>query len=509
MRIRPAGRWLILAAVLLLGDAPAIFAQGGNAAGDSRYASPAYETQARAAATLVRAYLEQSRVPGMAVAVFADGALVWSEGFGLADIEQQVPVTRHTRFRLASVSKLFAVAAAARLADAGALDLDAPVQQYVSDFPTHLGPPVTARLLAGQLGGVRHYRGSDFAGTRNIDRTVFRNTGAALAIFRDDSLVSPPGSRYHYSTFGYTLLGAAIEGAAGEEYPVALARLVLAPLGLTSTLPDRWDAIVPNRTRFYAAAGPEGVPVNAEAVLATYKWAGGGMLSTAEEVARFGAAHLRPGFLSEGALQQLFTSQRTTGGDTTAVGLGWRIGRDLEGRLVHHHAGSMEGARSVLLLYPSAGVVVAMLANRGTAPESPELMAQLLAAPFVLAPSAGSRTAPLVGTFDVRYTEIGGVGPVAVMRLDANGTGMIATPAALRDRSRGQGIPMTDSLPVVASMRTSDGSEVRVVASSLGLHALRLTSDGTRLSGEFIMALSGAHLRPASIPIGGSRRGSP
>ncbi len=509
MRIRPAGSWLRLAAVLLLWDASAASAQDGNSPRDVRYASPAYETQARDAATLVRAYLEQSRVPGMAVAVFADGALVWSEGFGLADIEQQVPVTRHTRFRLASVSKLFTVAAAARLADAGALDLDAPVQQYVSDFPTHPGSPVTARLLAGQLGGIRHYRGSDFAGTHNIDRTVFRNTEAALAIFRDDSLVAPPGSRYHYSTFGYTLLGAAIEGAAGEEYPVALARLVLTPLGLTSTVPDRWDAIVPNRTRFYDAAGPEGAPVNAEAVLASYKWAGGGMLSTAEEVARFGAAHLLPGFLSAPALQQLFTSQRTTGGDTTAVGLGWRIGHDLEGRVVHHHAGSMEGARSVLMVYPSAGVVVAMLANRGTAPESPELMAQLIAAPFLLAPSFSSRNALLEGTFDVRYTGIGGVGPVAVMRLDADGSGMIAAPRALRDRSRGRGIPMTDSLPVVASMRTSNGSEVRVVASSLGLHALRLTSDGTRLTGEFIMALAGAPLRPVSISMGGSRRGSP
>jgi CubicO group peptidase (beta-lactamase class C family) len=211
-------------------------------------------------------------------------------------------------------------AAAVKLAEAGRLDLDAPVQRYVPTWPARPGPPVTTRLLAGHLGGIRGYRADDFAPRRNIDLTVFPTTDSALAIFRADSLVAPPGTAYRYSTFGYTLLGAAVEGAAGEAYPAALERLVLAPLGLTHTGPDRWDAIVPDRTRFYGYAGPDGAPVNEGPVFPSYKWAGGGMLATADDLARFGAAHLRPGFYSAASLRALFTPQRTTGGESTGWG---------------------------------------------------------------------------------------------------------------------------------------------------------------------------------------------
>jgi CubicO group peptidase (beta-lactamase class C family) len=416
------------------------------------------------------------------VAVVAGGDLAWSEGFGLADVEQRVPVTRRTRFRLASVSKLLAAAAAARLAEAGRLDLDAPVQRYVPGFPARPGPPVTPRLLAGHLGGVRGYRADDFAPGRDIDQTVYPTTAAALAIFRDDPPAAPPGAAYRYSTFGYTLLGAAVEGAAGEEYTAALRRHVLAPLGLAHTGPDRWDALVPGRTRFYGHAGPAGAPVNERPVFATYKWAGGGMLATADDLARFGAAHLRPGFLSAGGLRALFTPQRTRDGTSTGVGLGWRVGADLAGRTVYHHAGSMEGARSVLLVYPAEGVAVALLTNRTAAVDSPELAAQLLAAPFLPRTAPARRAAARTG-----------------------GRALVPTPPALRDRARQAGLPMPDHLPVLGP--AADDGGLLVVASPLGLHALRATeADG---AGELVVALDGPRLRPVTARVDGPRAAAP
>jgi CubicO group peptidase (beta-lactamase class C family) len=477
-------------------------------------AAPAHRAAAQRAGEWMRAYLAQSRVPGAAVAVVAGGQVVWSEGFGLADVEQRVPVTPRTRFRLGSVSKLFAAAAAVKLSETGRLDLDTPVQRYVPTFPVHAGPPITVRLLAGHLAGIRGYRASDFAPGRNVDLTVFPTTDSALAIFRGDSLVAPPGSAYRYSTFGYTLLDAALAGAAGEDYTAALHRLVLAPLGLTHTVPDRWDALVAERTRFYGYAGPDAAPVNEAPVFATYKWAGGGMLSTADDLARFGAAHLRPGFFSAAGLRALFTPQRTMSGELTGVGLGWRVGTDLAGRVVYHHAGTIEGGRAALLVYPTEGVVVALLTNRTAAVDSPELMAQLLAAPFLpraatAARASGAATAPGAGVsggvYRVRFPADSGAGRPDDVRLTDDGRGTVPTPPALRERARQAGLPMPATLPVLGGAPNVGGHGFLVVASPLGLHALRVADAAGRLSGDLVVALETPALRPAATRLEGER----
>ena len=504
----PRVRRVAAAAVLCLVASATAAAQDASGGAAASLAAPAYREAARQAGAWMRAYLDQSHVPGAAVAVVAGGALVWSEGFGLADVEQHVPVTRRTRFRLGSVSKLLASAAAAKLAEAGRLDLDAPVQRYVPAFPERPGPPVTVRLLAGHLAGIRGYRADDFAPGRNIDLTVYPSTDSALAIFRGDSLVAPPGSAYRYSTFGYTLLGAAVEGAAGEPYPAALRRLVLAPLGLTRTVPDRWDALVPDRTRFYGYAGPGAAPVNETPVFPNYKWAGGGMLSTADDLARFGTALLRPGFFTAASLRALVTPQRTADGTSTGVGLGWRVGTDLAGRTVYHHAGTIEGGRSALLVWPAEDVVVALLTNRTAAVDAPELTAQLLAAPFLPpAPTAGvvSRGAlpPAAGTYEIRFVGDSGTGPWEALRLTADRRGGLPAPRPLRDRARQSGLPMPATLPVLGRVIGAGGRGLHVVASPLGLHALRLSDTGGRLGGDVVVALEGPTLRPITAGLEG------
>jgi CubicO group peptidase (beta-lactamase class C family) len=393
--------------------------------------------------------MDASGTPGMSVAVAVRGDVVWSEAFGYADVEQEVRATPQTRFRVGSVSKLLTAAALVKLAENGALGLDEPVRRYVPSF-TAGGDGVTSRRLAGHLGGIRHYTAADFAPGRNIDQTVYRTTNDALAIFQRDTLEAAPGTRYRYSTFSYTLLSAAIEGAAREEFLTALQRLVLTPLGMASTSPDRWDAPVPRRTRFYARAAP-GEVVHDQPVYSTYKWAGGGMLSTAEDLARFGSAHLAPGFFKEESLRELFSSQRLPGGAATHVGLGWRIAEDPDGRPVYHHAGSIEGGRSILLVYPRERVVVALLSNRASSPESPELMAHVLAKPFLSSRHSAQRS---------RW---------------------MRTPDALRAR----GTAMPDSVRIVPL-----GGDASAVASPAGVHMLRG-------EGGLVWALQGPSLQPA------------
>ena len=123
-------------------------------------------TDSEIAQSLVQAYREISGVPGMAIAVAKDGKIVYQESFGSADLENISPARADTRFRLGSVSKVITIAAAARLHERGQLDIDAPLQTYVPSFPDN-GKTVTIRMLAGHLGGIRHYVPADFQNEAN------------------------------------------------------------------------------------------------------------------------------------------------------------------------------------------------------------------------------------------------------------------------------------------------------------------------------------------------------
>lgn len=304
--------------------------------------------------------MKAKRIPGLSVAVARTGEVVWSEGFGFADLEQGVPVTTLTRFRLGSVSKVLTVAGVARLVEDGALDLDAPVQRYVPHFPVKPWP-VTTRQLTGHLSGIRHYADADFTGPLSLPRH-YPTLAAAVALFQDAPLQFQPGTQYGYSTYGFTLVSAVVAGASHQEFLTFMQRAVFDRLGLRYTGADHPDAIVAHRTAFYEL--PEGGAVrNAPRVDSSYKWAGGGLLSTAEDIARFGSAHLQPGFLRQQTLDLLFTSQRLADGTETGVGIGWRSGKDARGRRILHHGGTIDGGRAMLMMFPESGVVVAMLSN--------------------------------------------------------------------------------------------------------------------------------------------------
>ena len=286
---------------------------------------------------VMREVLHQTGVPGMAVAVGVNGAVAWSEGFGFADLELSVPATRLTRFRVGSVSKPITAAALGLLVERGQLDLDAPVQRYVPTFPQKRWP-VTSRALAGHLSGVRHYLGAETYGSRRY-ATVLEG----LTIFQDDSLLFEPGTRFSYSSYAWNLLSAVMEGASGESFLPFMDANVFQPLGLRHIVADHTDSLVPNRTRFYMRTREGGV-LNAPYVDNSYKWAGGGFLSTAEDVARFGMAHLSDaGFLQPATRELLWTSQHTNDGEPTNYGIGWSIGTDHHGRRVVHHGGSSVG----------------------------------------------------------------------------------------------------------------------------------------------------------------------
>lgn len=298
--------------------------------------------------------------PGLSVAVAREGRIVWAEGFGWADLEQHVAVMPATEFRVGSISKSLTSAAVGQLVEQGRLDLDAPVQRYVPSFP--LKPwPITTRLAAGHLAGIRHYRGDEFLLDRHYPSVL-----ASLEIFKDDSLLFAPGTRFSYSSYGWNLVSAVIESASGTDFLSYMRTRVFEPLHLAHTSADVLDSVIAGRTRYYDRKGARWV--NAPAVDNSYKWAGGGFLSTPSDLVTFGSALLGPGFLQAPTLRLLFTSQRTTAGALTGYGIGWFIARTPDGHPIYSHGGGSVGGTSFLAIYPDARLVVAITVNETGAP---------------------------------------------------------------------------------------------------------------------------------------------
>ena len=343
---------VVLCGILALGLTPLAYGQAATAAAAHEKDYSQAEQNARAVAK----ELLGRGIPGLSLAVAVDGHIVYSEGFGYADLEERVPVWATTKFRIGSVSKPLTAVALVQLVEQGKIDLDAPVQKYVPAFPEKNGK-ITLRLLAGHMAGIRHYQGDEFQISRHYDNVL-----DGLKIFQDDPLVAPPGTKFSYSSYGFNLLSAAIETASGEKFLPYMHEHVFGPLGLRSTTEDQPAEIIEQRARFYTRPKDQLVR-NAPFVDNSYKWAGGGFLSSAEDLVRFGSALLQPGFLKPESLRLLFTSQKTADGKETGYGMGWFVRNSKSGQRIYEHAGGSVGGTSQLILYPEAHVVVAMVCN--------------------------------------------------------------------------------------------------------------------------------------------------
>jgi serine beta-lactamase-like protein LACTB len=305
---------------------------------------------------LMQEFYDKSNTPGLAISVGLGDKIIWSEGFGYADIEQMVVVDpARTSFRIGSVIKSMTAFAVAQLVEAGSLDLDEPIQTYVPGFPRKESP-ITTRMLLGHMAGIRHYAEGEF-----FSRTHYETVTAGLTIFQDDPLVFMPGEAYVYSSYGYNLISAAIEGVTGQQYLAYMSANVFNPLGMSSTVPDFLEHIIPGRGRYYYQAN--GKVLNTPEVDNSYKWASGGFVGTSEDLVRFGLAQLDHSLIGENTRKVFWTEQSTMSGEKTGYGLGWRIATDERDQQWIGHGGGSVGGTTQLWIKPENGLVFAMISN--------------------------------------------------------------------------------------------------------------------------------------------------
>ncbi|CAL8130630.1 unnamed protein product [Orchesella dallaii] len=371
----------------------------------------------------------QLGLPGLTVGVSVNGKMVWQEGFGLADIENNVTMKPQHVMRIASISKSMTMAMMGQFMEQGKIDIDKPIQTYLPSYPEKCFDgekvTITTRHLLSHLSGIRHYvKKEDECDEKSpnkckkckaiIDQEIhgefylkdkFSSVEDSMKLFHNDELYHKPGTEYRYTTHGWTVVSAIIEKLADTKFPTHVRRM-FNTWGLKNTYLDEQEPIIYNRVSYYTRRD-YGEIINAPYVDNSYKWAGGGFLSTVADLNQFANILLysmqttegpaavcdkglpKTPFLKQSTMQKMWTGNPATAKSSSVdelYGLGFVVGEPLRkcmfckerDLMIVSHSGGAMGASSILLLaFPKnnldsgtsskttevKGVVVAMITN--------------------------------------------------------------------------------------------------------------------------------------------------
>ncbi|GGD45500.1 serine hydrolase domain-containing protein [Muriicola marianensis] len=298
--------------------------------------------------------VENSSVPGLALTVLHKGKTLFQKGYGYADLERKIPVDPpKTIFRIASASKPIAAMALARMVADGKINLDESFYNYVPYFPKKEFD-FTIRQLAGHTAGIRGYRGKEYALNKPY---AIRDS---LKVFQQDPLQFEPGAGYLYNSFDWVLISLAMEEVSGMPFAHYVREKVLDPLGMDHTQEEVPGELPEHTTVFYTRTR-NGFRPSVE-VDNRYKLAGGGYLSTTEDLARLGKACLESTLVPPDVMREFLTAQKVKG-RSTYYGLGWQVSIDIAGRSFVGHVGNGVGGYSNFFVYPEEEMVISLLIN--------------------------------------------------------------------------------------------------------------------------------------------------
>ncbi|XOV86855.1 MAG: serine hydrolase domain-containing protein [Pseudomonadota bacterium] len=332
---------------------------------------------------VVKSLVSLNATPAISVAVAIDGELAWSEASGWRDIEARLPVSTETRFPIGSTAKPLSATAALSLVADGSLNLDAPIAEYVPYWPTEHAT-ISLRQLLSHQAGIRHYRlrwnpTAPWLPSESAMNIEFPGTETAVALFAQDQLQFEPDTSFGYSTYGYTLASAAMESAARQTFATLMQERVFEPANMWHTELDRASSPLPDRATEYIVLGNGFELMRAPPTNNSYKWAGGGMLSTPEDLVLFGDA-LMSGRLIDDSLRTLMLTPRKLAsgeGNPQNYGLGWRIARlgfpagSATTATVAMHGGTGVGSQATLIIVPDLNIAVAMTTNASIGDSGP------------------------------------------------------------------------------------------------------------------------------------------
>jgi len=306
------------------------------------------------------AAVSEKRTAGVSVAVVKNGRTVLAKGYGFADLENDVPATPETVYRIGSVTKQFTSAAIMKLIEQGKLTLDDTLQKFFPNFPTQ-GNRVTVRHLLNHTSGIRSYTslGPKWARLIRLDLA----TDSVVALFANEPFDFKPGDSYRYNNSGYFLLGMIIEKLSGKTYAQYLKDELFTPLGLKSTMYCDQAPLIKHRAQGYATQ-PGGGFINAEPLSMTQPYAAGSLCSTVTDLAVWTQALASGKVVSPASYKLMTTPVALNDGKPITYGFGLGTGV-LGGHRQVSHNGGINGFISELHHYPDDSVITVVLTNTG------------------------------------------------------------------------------------------------------------------------------------------------
>ena len=308
-------------------------------------------------ADFVNGYMKRQQIPGVAVLLRENGKIVRSEGFGLANLELNVPVKPNTVFQSGSIGKQFTATAVMMLVEEGKVALEDPISKYLQVPDTWSG--ITIRHLLTHTSGLGDYP-EDFSLQKDYTEDDL------LKMITSQKLSFKPGEKWSYSNLGYVTLGIMIGKVTGKFYGEFLKERIFEPLGMTSTRIISEADIIPNRAAGYELR--EGGLKNQTWVSPSLNTtADGSLYFTVEELAKWDEAMDSAKLLSRASLQQMWTPAKLNNGTTADYGFGWSIDKTASGHKLIEHGGAWQGFTSHISRYPDDHFSIMTLCNRGGA----------------------------------------------------------------------------------------------------------------------------------------------
>jgi len=299
--------------------------------------------------------LHKTKLPGLSIAVNQNGNIIYAKGFGYADVAQKVKMQATTQIRTASVAKVITATALAKLATEGKLDFDAPIKNYIPYLKAPFSE-LTCRQLAGHTAGVQHTPSK-----KSSKKKDYTSSKALVELVEQTQLIFEPDTKYQYATLAYNLLAGVIEGASGKSYLAYMQENIFSPLNMHQTIPENISGLSSNDAQLYYFKKDKLV-LDKQLVNGSYKLPGAGFRSTSIDLVKMMDAYTN-GFIAPEVVKTMFTSNILKNGKKTNVGIGWRLNEDIHLKPTIEHAGSWQGARTVIVHYPEEQLSISIMIN--------------------------------------------------------------------------------------------------------------------------------------------------
>ncbi len=304
----------------------------------------------------VRTEIKKRQIPGLSIAVLHDGKTIKVQGYGLANLELQVPATKDTVYEIGSISKQFASEALMLLVEDGKVNLDDPINKYLPSNAPAAWQKITVRNLLNHTSGLKDWTEvKDFSYRREYSAEEF------VGLVESFPLLFQPGDNWSYSNTNLPLIGIIVERASGKSYEDFVTERIIKPLKFPTIRFKHQEDVVPNRATGYEWRNNKwenGEPFRPKVIAAS-----GGILANATDLARWWEAVLQNRLLQKESLAQMLQPAKLNDGRTVAHGFAFFIDSFNGHKMIQHFGSTVGGFGSIVRYYPKEKVTVAVIGN--------------------------------------------------------------------------------------------------------------------------------------------------